>query len=669
MTIAGEDGTGDVLWSRRVSGHHYLECGRILNAAPPALRTALEARYAAIAGPERKYWVSSDGRVLDSWNEATSDLRHMGRALDDCRARIAHDDDALEVAAEHTARVCMELQDFGKAYAYAQTQHIRLPQVGGSITERSITKRMRAPDWWRRQLRTHLTRGCEELFRVFGFVRDPVAPYVSADGFARVQAAAHKARLWMTNMTAVCEDTGEALPLAQIAEHSLSNPALRRGELMVRARGFQEVAESERHRCMMVTLTCPSAFHAWLRECGERNPRFRGGTPRDGQQWLTSRWASARATLKRERVLYYGFRVAEPHHDGTPHWHMVMYASPNDLETIQNVLTRTWLKYYADEPGATKHRIKFTEEHPAKGSGVGYLAKYIAKNIDAAGSIGDEVSDESAHPVSENALRAVAWARLHGIRQFQQLGGPAVTLWRHLRRVREPCEWPPLERLRLTTTNRAEPTPVPAIAQGGKQRRGAGAGSQNDDTSCSRSLPRQEMSSGVPPFQRDGIAPQHPADSVARGDNQDEIDNGHGDGPPGGITGSHHISGGPSWSAFIKALGGISQCLSVSKSFWTKEEPRCIDAQGRKVLRLTRWGELPVAVIVGLEVIWAGPDGVERIRRLPTRVHVWFLIFSPAPGRLCTLGPVAITVAGAPSAGSTLGWTNPHESSQAPPLC
>lgn len=579
----------DVLWTRRVSGSQYLEARRILSSAPPALQAALEARYADIAGPVREHWTTSEGRCLDSWNAAAGDLRQSGKALEGCRSRIAYDDDALESAADQSARICLEVETFANAWAYAQAQQVNVPAVGGRITERSVTKRLRSPDWWRRQLRTHLTRGCEELFRVFGFVRAPTAPYVSADGFERIRAAGFKGRIWMENTAAVCEDTGEVLPLINIAQHSLANPSIRRGELMVRARGFQEIAEDERHRCMMITLTCPSAFHAWIRESGHRNPRFQGFTPRQGQQWLTQRWASCRATLKREEVRYYGFRVAEPHHDATPHWHMVIYADPQALETIRHVLTRSWLHQYRDEPGASQHRIKFTEEDPSKGSGVGYLAKYVSKNIDAAGSVGAQTSDESNRPVSQEALRAVAWSRLHGIRQFQQLGGPAVTLWRHLRRVRETCEWPPLERLRETTTR-------------------------------SNCLPGQEMSSG-----------------------------------------------GPSWSRFIQTLGGITECLSASRSFWEKQEPRTVDRQGRKVLKLTRWGELPAPVIVGLRVVWAGADGVERVRFMPTRLHVWFLIFCPSSGRLCALGPVAITVAGAPSAGARAAWTNPHENSQGPP--
>jgi hypothetical protein len=325
----------------------------------------------------------------------------------------------------------------------------------------------------------------------------------------------------------------------------------------------------------MVTATCPSAFHPWLK-AGGPNPLYNGSTPRDAQRWLNQHWARARAACKRQSVLYYGFRAAEPHHDATPHWHLVLYVPADQVETLKRIIGKTWLRDYPDEPGAQLYRVKFTDENPAKGSGVGYLAKYVAKNIDGAGSIGAEVSDESGRPVSEDAQHAVAWARVHGIRQFQQLGGPAVTCWRELRRVREPCEWPPLEALRVLT---------------------------------------------------------------------DKTD-----------------QGGPSWSKFVEQLGGIAASLKASRALFDKAEPRAIDREGRRVMRLTRWGELPAPMVVGLQIVWH-----DRIRRLPTRLHVWFLIFAPRSGAL-TLGPVAITVLGAASVGSRAAWTNPLETSQGPPL-
>jgi Bacteriophage replication gene A protein (GPA) len=292
----------------------------------------------------------------------------------------------------------------------------------------------------------------------------------------------------------------------------------------------------------------------------------------------------------------------------------VLYVPADQLDTVKKIIGKIWLRDYADEPGAQQHRVRFTDEDPAKGSGVGYLAKYVAKNIDGAGSIGAEASDESGRPVSEDAQHAVAWSRIHGIRQFQQLGGPAVTLWRELRRVREPCEWPPLEALRLCTDySQAAGEP------GGTDARPDVSGPGNSATD-----------------------PSPPAT------------------PSKTLEGETSVTG-PSWSRFIETLGGIGASLKASRALFDKAEPRRIDREGRKGLRLTRWGELPLPMIVGVQLVYR-----DRIRRLATRVHVWFLIFAPCRGA-SDLGPVAITVLGAAVLGSPAAWTNPQETSQAPP--
>ncbi|CAI4155931.1 hypothetical protein ALT1545_10307 [Alteromonas macleodii] len=45
---------------------------------------------------------------------------------------------------------------------------------------------------------------------------------------------------------------------------------------------------------------------------------------KDANSYLNAQWQKARAQFDREKINVYGLRVVEPHHDGTPHWHLML---------------------------------------------------------------------------------------------------------------------------------------------------------------------------------------------------------------------------------------------------------------------------------------------------------------------------------------------------------
>lgn len=300
--------------------------------------------------------------------------------------------------------------------------------------------------WWRRQLRKMWSRRSEDMLRKLGTVRKGADVYCS-ESAVRLRAAQQRRMRRFLQSTVAVNELGESLSLEQLAEHSLSNPSLRRGELMARIKGYERIANELGWSGLFVTVTAPSCFHP-QRFHGGANPSYGGATVRDAQQWLCRTWSRVRSQLDRDGVRYFGVRVAEPHHDGTPHWHMLVFVKRAARKDLTRTIVSGWLKEFGTEPGAYAKRVTVKRIDPSKGSATGYLAKYIAKNLDAAGAIhaahgaetgvGGQAESLGHHvAVADGLARVLAWASVHGIRQFQQLGGPPVGLYREARRLRE----------------------------------------------------------------------------------------------------------------------------------------------------------------------------------------------------------------------------------------
>ena len=297
-----------------------------------------------------------------------------------------------------------------------------------------IVNRMTSPHWWRRKLRRHFQKA-EAAFIRMGFVHKHAAAYLSDEAYARFESQQRSTVRLLGQLEAVNTDTGETFTLGELAEHSLSNPKNRRAEVMVRVKGIEHHADRIGYRGLFLTITCPSRMHARQSGSGAANPKFDGSTPRHAQGYLQKKvWEPARAKLERHGIDYFGLRVVEPHHDGTPHWHMLVFVKPEHEAELLAILRSYALRADPDEHGAAEHRFKVEVIDKAKGGAVAYVAKYIAKNLDGEG-VG--IDHESGEAGSSSAPRAVAWARQWCIRQFQPFGTPSITIWRELRRLRE----------------------------------------------------------------------------------------------------------------------------------------------------------------------------------------------------------------------------------------
>lgn len=344
--------------------------------------------------------------------------------------------------------------------------------------------KLKCDRWWCRKLLGVRKRYLETLEIVAGNVgkKSPYASKRAVSEWVRDQLAT---KAWAESGELVNE-SGQVISLEQALSAGMGDPENMRCELMKRISGLEDYAEEMNMQGLFFTLTAPSKYHP-------NSKNWNGSTPKQTQAKLVETWGRARAAIKREEIKYFGVRVAEPHKDSCPHWHLLIWCHPKAARVITHIIR----KYFCAEEKAEllerfKHRKALRQKYrqrmaiymyykrkgkkvkaPAKdyfpssprfivekivstprdetgkrhSGAAAYIAKYIAKNINAKG-VEDLICEETGKIVSETIHHVQTWKSVWGIRQFQFQGCDPITVYRELRRVRQSIDAQQLEQVR-----------------------------------------------------------------------------------------------------------------------------------------------------------------------------------------------------------------------------
>ncbi|AVI66963.1 replication protein [Shewanella sp. WE21] len=300
--------------------------------------------------------------------------------------------------------------------------------------------RMTCAKWWGKKLLKLRDQCCEHLCLSVGLVTKKT-PFISDECFSEWQSQQRTALQWLES-TIIENDDGVILPLIEAAMAGNANPANRVTELIVRNRGLEEIADAAGMISLAVTLTCPSKFHSI-------SLKWDIGNAKKAQKHLVETFAKMRSALSYRKIPFLGFRVAEPHKDSTPHWHMAWVIRPDDEDTVKDIITKYAYQVDGDEPGAAKHRLKIEHITKQKGGIAGYFIKYLLKGIPGDHMHGQgELDLESGQTIEAASARVAAWASRYGIRQYQFYGAESVQVWRELRRLKVGPQSPEIEAAR-----------------------------------------------------------------------------------------------------------------------------------------------------------------------------------------------------------------------------
>jgi len=169
------------------------------------------------------------------------------------------------------------------------------------------------------------------------------------------------------------DQTGQVFSLKECVISSNHNPDRYHAEIQNRINTLEREAKEEGLTPVFLTMTLPSEFHEMKHHNGElvANPRYNCTTPKEAVKILTKQWAKLRQDrslkeLDKLQRMYY--RVNEPHKDGTPHTHILLFIPKNRIDRVESAFKRLF----------NRSGNKFEKNIRSAAS---YIMKYINKTL------------------------------------------------------------------------------------------------------------------------------------------------------------------------------------------------------------------------------------------------------------------------------------------------
>ena len=246
------------------------------------------------------------------------------------------------------------------------------------------------------------------------------SPYCNAYSLARWKERQKQNMEYAENCVCMPPE-GSGLDEVSLAKIKVASEMGQAARLYAQTLGLQELGERLGRTPLFLTLTLPPEWH----------PHPTGGF--DSRKWtpehsptqaalaLQTLWQQFRSLAGKAGVEWFGIWVKEPHGDGCPHQHALIWVAPEHVEAIRKAVANTY-------PGQHQAKVEVVEQGEGKAMPASYIMKYLMKATsatpEAVGIKSSEIAGGHLDAVqaqrSELGMRGYGFLGTHGIQRIWQ---------------------------------------------------------------------------------------------------------------------------------------------------------------------------------------------------------------------------------------------------------
>ena len=298
-------------------------------------------------------------------------------------------------------------------------------------------RRAMCPQAQMRKLRRRAADARQHAAALFGTVGGKGALYADSYTMQRWKERQANAAVFAAAMVLVTA-SGKTVPMSEIMANS-QKAALAR--LYSMTKGMDGVAVRQGWAAVFVSVTLPPEFHPNPSKGNNSyDPRL---SPKHADTELKDRLKRLRSRMNKACIPSFGTRIAEPHKDGCPHGHLVLYMPQADIPRLKAMLKDLWPDPSDGQEDEEEKRIatKCVTIDRARAAPTTYLFKYLVKSMNAPPGTGTAQADGKDREDGDhlaNHERHRAWASERGIRRWAMWGTHGMQrVWQCLHQRKE----------------------------------------------------------------------------------------------------------------------------------------------------------------------------------------------------------------------------------------